>query len=473
MLNKAATFVVYALVGRYCGPRAFGQLSLGLTLLYTFQVFASAGLPTLITRDVAKLPRLAGSYFANAAVIVTGAFMFNFVILVALVAVSQYPRDTSEVILILGLGILPWSLATNIEAIFRAREEMHLLAFVAIPVNVFRVGAAFYLLRRGGSVIDIACVLLACQTAAMLLEAGILLRELPIADIRVAKAQCADLLRRTWRFLGIDSLGAVLACISTVLLSWFSSEVAVGLFGAAWQLLMPARLVLLAIINSMFPMMCRRAEENAARLQQFTVMMTEIVILIAAPASILLFFNAEQVITLLYAHKDFSGAAPILKIILPVLLLQAMAGTLGQLLYSQHREHVTLQIVAIDVVLNIVIGVPLIYAYGLTGAALSVLAVNVLNTWMHYWATRHVFANQSGRTSPWRTSLIWYIVAACVAMVAVELAAGTVNFIVGCALAGLLYLAVLAGLIFWACRGTDGLRERFLFPLQETGAATN
>jgi O-antigen/teichoic acid export membrane protein len=473
VLNKAATFVVYALVGRYCGARAFGQLSLGLTLLYTFQVFASAGLPTLITRDVAKFPRLAGSYCANAAVIVSGAFLINFVILVLLVLLSQYPRDTAEVILILGLGILPWSLATNIEAIFRAREQLHLLAFVAVPINVCRVGVSYFVLLRGGSVIDIAYVLLACQTAAMICEAAILLREIPIGDIRIAKKECADLRRRTWRFLGIDSLGAVLACTSTVLLSWFSSEVAVGLFGAAWQLLMPVRLVLLAIINSMFPMMCRRAAENNERLQQFTVMMIEIVILIAAPSSILLYFNAEQVIAFLYAHKDFSGAAPVLRIILPALLLQAIAGTFGQLLFSQHREHVTLQIVAIDVVLNVVIGVPLIYVFGLTGAAISVLVVNVLNAWMHFWATRHVFAKVAGRTSAWSTSLILHIVAACAAMATAEYVTGGVNFIVACAIAVLLYLIVLAGLLVWACRGANGLRERFLFPLQESGIGQN
>jgi O-antigen/teichoic acid export membrane protein len=258
-----------------------------------------------------------------------------------------------------------------------------------------------------------------------------------------------------------------------VLLSWFSSEVAVGLFGAAWQLLMPVRLVLLAIINSMFPMMCRRASENNERLQQFTVMMIEIVILIAAPSSILLYFNAEQVIAFLYAHKDFSGAAPVLRIILPALLLQAIAGTFGQLLFSQHREHVTLQIVAIDVVLNVVIGVPLIYTFGLTGAAISVLVVNVLNTWMHFWATRHVFAKVAGRTSPWSTSLILHIVAACAAMATAEYVTGGVNFIVACALAVLLYLIVLAGLLFWACRGASGLRERFLFPLQESSVGQN
>src|SRR5262249_51795424 len=138
-----------------------------------------AGLPTLITRDVSKLPRLAGSYCANATVIVSGAFLINFAILALLVLVSQYPRDTAEVILILGLGILPWSLATNIEAIFRAREQLHLLAFVAIPINACRIGVSYFVLLRGGNVIDIACVLLACQMAAMICEAAILLREIP------------------------------------------------------------------------------------------------------------------------------------------------------------------------------------------------------------------------------------------------------------------------------------------------------
>jgi len=470
VLNKAATFIVYALVGRYCGARAFGQLSLGLTLLYTFQVFASAGLPSLITRDVAKQPKSAGLYFANAGIIVLCAFFVNLAILALLVVVSQYPRDTAEVIMVLGLGILPWAWATNIEAIFRAREQMHLLALVAIPLNLFKVGLSFYVLTIGGDILDIAFVLLACQMAAMLCEVAILLREIPIREIRFSVQASIEMLRRTWKFLGIDSLSAVLACISTVLLSWFTGEVAVGLFGAAWQLLMPARLVLLAIINSLFPMMCRRADENNERLQQFTVMVIEIVVLIAAPCSILLYFGADQVIALLYANKDFSGSADVLRIVLPVLLLQGIAGALGQLMYSQHREHVPLQIIGVDVVLNIIIGLPLIYVYGLTGAAISMLVVNVLNTAMHLWATRHALMATTGGSSPWRASLIWYIVAACGVMLAAQFATTEVNFIVASVLAVLLYLVALSAFIYWACRGENGLRERFLFPLQERDA---
>ena len=63
LLNKATNFLIYALIARYeLGLGAFGSFSLGLLLVYVFQVFASVGLPNLLTREiaqrVARAPRL-------------------------------------------------------------------------------------------------------------------------------------------------------------------------------------------------------------------------------------------------------------------------------------------------------------------------------------------------------------------------------------------------------------------------------
>ncbi|NJL54242.1 oligosaccharide flippase family protein [bacterium] len=43
VINRVTSFVIYALVGRFLGAFAFGQISLALSLFYTFQVFASQG----------------------------------------------------------------------------------------------------------------------------------------------------------------------------------------------------------------------------------------------------------------------------------------------------------------------------------------------------------------------------------------------------------------------------------------------
>ena len=54
------------------------------------------------------------------------------------------------------------------------------------------------------------------------------------------------------------------------------------------------------------------------------------------------------------------------------------------------------------------------------------------------------------------------------AIMAVALAlANEMHFIVASILTSLLYLVVLAGFVYIACRGSIGLRERFLVPLKE------
>src|SRR5262249_50408865 len=147
--------------------------------------------------------------------------------------------------------------------------------------------------------------------------------------------------------------------INAVLLSWYVGEAAVGIYGAAWQLLVPIAIVLQAFDSSLFPMMCRRAEDGAERVHELAVLMLELLAFVAVPGSILFFFGADMIVSTIYSHKEFSGSVLVLRITLPVVLMQAIANTFGQVLYSQRQEHVTLRIVAFDVVFNLVVGVVL------------------------------------------------------------------------------------------------------------------
>src|SRR5262249_48350731 len=145
-------------------------LSLGLTLLYTFQVFAGAGLPTLITREIAKHRSSSGRYFANANVIAVGSFVLSFLALALFVIASRYERDTSVVILLLGIGILPNSLTAINEAVLIAWEKMHTILWIYVPVNALKVGATYYLLETGHGVQSVVVLTLICFFATLLLE---------------------------------------------------------------------------------------------------------------------------------------------------------------------------------------------------------------------------------------------------------------------------------------------------------------
>ena len=70
VLNRATSFVLYAMVARHLGAFEFGRLSLALSLFYVFQVSAVAGLKTLIVREVAKDRSRTRLYFNNGCAIV-------------------------------------------------------------------------------------------------------------------------------------------------------------------------------------------------------------------------------------------------------------------------------------------------------------------------------------------------------------------------------------------------------------------
>src|SRR2546421_9810155 len=71
VMNRATSFVLYAMVARRLGAFEFGQLSLAFSIFYAFQVFAVAGSKTLIVRQVAKDRSQTRMYFVNGCTIVS------------------------------------------------------------------------------------------------------------------------------------------------------------------------------------------------------------------------------------------------------------------------------------------------------------------------------------------------------------------------------------------------------------------
>ncbi len=123
VFNRGVTFAIYAIVARYCGAHAFGQLALGLILFHSFQVFASIGLPTLAFRDVSKHPQADGKYLVNTCAISCVTFLVVYALLGLFVLLSGYAPETTLIIMLFGLSILPRSLSLNTEAIFRRTSE--------------------------------------------------------------------------------------------------------------------------------------------------------------------------------------------------------------------------------------------------------------------------------------------------------------------------------------------------------------
>ena len=78
-------------------------------------------------------------YLVNGSAIVVVFSLLSMAALLAFVRLADYSTETVFVILLLSLGLLPFSLSTVCEAVFQAWERMHYIAWANVPVNIAKV----------------------------------------------------------------------------------------------------------------------------------------------------------------------------------------------------------------------------------------------------------------------------------------------------------------------------------------------
>lgn len=460
VMNRATSFVIYALVARHLGAQEFGQLSLAFSLFYIFQVFAIAGLKVLVIRQVAKDRLQTRLYFINASAIVALSSLVSLLTLLAFVRVMHYPPATSLIVLLLSSGLFPTAMSAICEGIFQAWEQMRLIAWVNVPVNLCKIAAAFLLLTRTRGLYGVVAILLGSYFAIAAMETWIVLRRFPGLSASLDFRFSLGIIRSAVTFFGIDGTIAIESSLIVLLLSKLATVTEVGLFSAASQVMVPLGLVYQSIAQSIFPVMCRRVQFGLESLKRIAVQAVELLLMLAVPAVAGIFFFGEWVLSVLYKNPAFLQAAPVLRIIAFTLVLQVFSNILGQVLLATHREKITLRIAVTCMLVNFLIGWPLIKFFGLHGAALTLVINRLAGSIQHYIpVTRQLFGIPLGKAI-WKPAVATF----CMALyLVVRRHLGLTSGIV----AALIYSGVLIALTVWLAGGVRQFKQKYLVLLSE------
>jgi len=454
--NRATTFLLYALVARYLGAHEFGQMALGLTLFRTFQLLAAAGLKTLITREVAKDKEKTGQYLINSSLVVTVSSLLSVLALVLFTRIMNYAANTSAIIILLSLGLLPFSLGLICDAVFQARERMHYITYANVAVNVAKISLGFVLLASGYGLEQVVLLIIFSHVAILAVKWWLVRRHIVKPGMAISLRFCLAMARSSVTFLGINGVNAVMTSLNVVLLSKFTSEVEVGLYGAATQILVPIFLVFQSIITSIYPVMCRRFEPSFQNLKQLSERLLEFLMIIFIPTVVGLYFLADAALLLLYGNSDFTRAAMALRILSAALILRVFTKVLGLVLIASLRERMTLRILTIDLLATLVCGPILIGHFGLVGAALTALIVRVVDFIQHYVPVSRLLSKIAVGRLLWKPA----IASVCMAFSLVLLK--DQNLLLNILSSGVLYGTVLSGVVLLSVGGPQQLKARYL-----------
>lgn len=383
MVNRAITFVVYALIARYLGPYEFGQMSLTLTIFYLLQSLAPVGLKILLVREVARHKDRSGEYLVNGSLVALISSVLALMLMGIFLAAMHYSTDTVMIIIVISVGLVPYSVSAVCEALLQSHEQIRFITMANVPVSIFRGVAAFFLLANGFSLLWIGILFIVTFTATLIFEWILAARFVSKPVWKIDRALFWDIGRSSVTFLGLQTVIALTGSILTLFLSKSAGEVEVGLFNAANQMMAPILLVSQSTVMSLFPRMCQRFETGPDGFKQITEKLLEILLLLTLPLTVGLFFFAKPALLLLYKKEAFTQSALILQIMVWILIFRAITSVLGRVLMASQKERILLNIMIFEAALSLALSFWMINTWKGIGAAYVSIIVGLVDLTLH------------------------------------------------------------------------------------------
>jgi O-antigen/teichoic acid export membrane protein len=328
----------------------------------------------------------------------------------------------------------------------RGWEQMHLIAFANVPANLAKVAAAVWLLERGAGLEEVLWVIVAARVVILMALWGLMHRRAVKLAAKIDLGFAMRAVRGSATFFGIDSLLAIWASLSVILLSTFTSESEIALFNAASQLLIPFGLLIECVTASVFPTLCRQygEQDQKSGMAPCAGRLLEGLLFVSLPGAVGLAFLARPVLVLAYGSEEFGAAAHVTQILVGGVVLRALASGLGQVLIASHQERATLRIVLVNVMVALALNVVLIAQFGLPGAAVAVLLTRLINVLQHYGPVRRLLPEFRLAPAAWRP------LAAASVLAALLLALRDAPLAVMVGAGAIVYCAAAAALLWWS-----------------------
>ena len=417
MVNRAITFVLYALIARYLGTYEFGQMSLTLTLFYLLQSLAPTGLKTLLVRDVATHKEDTSRYLINGIFVALVSSLGALSILLVFLEVMKYSADTDLIIMVVSASLIPYSLSAVCEAIFQAHEKIRYITFANVPVSLARGLLAFTLLELGFSLTWVGIIFFISYSATFILEWILLTRHIARPHFRVDLRFCWQIGRNSLAFLGLQSLVALSGSIVPIFLSKSAGEIEVGFLNAANQLTQPIMLLIQSTATSLFPRMSQHFDVSLQSLKRVSERILEVLSIMTFPAVVGLFYYAGPALLLLYQKTEFSAATIVLQLSVWALIVKVITAILGRSLLAAHRERTVLIIMAVETAASFVLAAWLVPSYGLIGAAVAGLGISLVETVLHVVPSWRMYGSINFFAAFWKAALASLVMAGWLVLV--------------------------------------------------------
>jgi O-antigen/teichoic acid export membrane protein len=364
------------LAARVLGPEGFGKFTVAYALATLLGAALDLGVPTVLTRRVARAPAAAAREWATAAVLKLAVLGPVGLVYALAPWLTHRPADTTLAVWLLGLAIALQAFIELSVAVFAARGSVRyelgvrlVEKGVLVATGVVGLWLGLGLAAVGGAFVVAALVSLS-------------------ASVWVLHRWCAPFTggwhagraRALAREVGLVSLWFVVAFATTrlvpLIVAWLAGERAAGYLGAAIRVGDVLQVLPVAVTAAVYPVLARTAPTDP-RFRELARQTTALLVLAVLPAVLVLVLGAPGLVAVVFGPR-FAPSAPLVAAVAPAAGLEVLQFFLSALLLALDRPGRLLAVAAAGLAVSVVLTPVLVHAAGALGGAVALVSVSAV-----------------------------------------------------------------------------------------------
>lgn len=441
ILNYILAFFAMMYSARYLGVESFGVLSFASSLTSILGVCMDLGLNTLTIREVARNKSLASEYVSNIILIkiILSVLTLGFISLIA--NIMGYNDQTRTVIYLLAFFTVFSAIYQVFYSIFQANEKMEYQSAGVILYSILLLGGVLTVIHLKGTVIGISAVY-AIGGAAVLVYAFLMFcRKFSIPKLQFNSSTWKSMLKESWPFAISGISYNLYTSIDSIILSVIQGQTAVGLYTAAYRIIIVLIFIPTIFNTAIFPLMSKYYVHSKDTLLFTFEKLFKIMFMVGLPIGVGTVFTANKIILLLYGSAFLSSTIALQILIFSTVLMFARS-PFERLLESSNRQIVITKALIIGVVFNVILNLIVIPRYSYIGASVVTVLTDVIVFVLLFRSIKGIGVSFSRNT---KLSLIKIVIASAVMGVALNYLSD-LNVFLLVAIGALIYVVVILAL---------------------------
>lgn len=377
VLRFLCNAILFILIARTFGPEEFGKLAFAIALTGIFMVIVDYGFNLLIVREVAVSPNNA---IAIANRVISGKIILS-ILSSAIIAVTtvalNYSHETLIIISILWFAAVLYSFGFFFNTIFRGLNQFQYETYPTFFLYVIQFAFVVILLTLNFRSRAIAIVFLLSRliyfVVSLILVSNKIGRLSFVPDFKGG----FKILKESMPF-GIHAiLATIYFQIDTVFLAHYCGNTEVGYYQAATRLVTVSMIIYEVITSSFYPLISKKFMYDSSGYREDGFAFNRYMLLVGGGLSVFFILFADMIIRLLYG-TGYEQSILILRLMTVVIFIRFAGGAYATFITVADNQRLRAIGVGASAVVNILLNILLIPAYGGVGAAIASIITHLV-----------------------------------------------------------------------------------------------